>query len=32
MTNTRAWHLASRPQGLPNMANFELKETVLPEL
>ncbi len=32
MTTSRAWHLASRPQGLPNIANFELKETALPEL
>ncbi|HET9426734.1 MAG TPA: NADP-dependent oxidoreductase [Allosphingosinicella sp.] len=32
MITTRAWHLASRPQGLPNMANFELKETRLPDL
>ena len=28
----RAWHLASRPQGMPTMANFELKEAPLPEL
>lgn len=32
MSTTRAWHLASRPQGLPTMANFELKEAPLPEL
>ena len=32
MTTSRAWHLASRPQGLPTMANFELKEVALPEL
>ena len=32
MTKSRAWHLASRPQGLPNMTNFELKEVRLPEL
>ncbi|HYN46166.1 MAG TPA: NADP-dependent oxidoreductase [Allosphingosinicella sp.] len=32
MTTTRAWHLASRPSGLPTMDNFELKETALPEL
>ncbi|HYI48980.1 MAG TPA: NADP-dependent oxidoreductase [Allosphingosinicella sp.] len=31
MTN-RAWHLTSRPTGLPTMANFELKEAPLPEL
>ncbi len=31
MTN-RAWHLASRPQGLPTMANFELKDSPLPAL
>jgi len=32
MTTTRAWHLMSRPQGLPNMADFALKETELPAL
>ena len=33
MTNTtRAWHLVSRPSGLPDMSNFELKETGLPDL
>ena len=31
MTN-RAWHLTSRPTGLPTMDNFELKEAPLPEL
>src|SRR3954465_11038840 len=31
MTN-RAWHLKSRPTGLPTMANFELKEVPTPEL
>jgi NADPH-dependent curcumin reductase CurA len=31
MTN-RAWHLASRPQGLPIAANFELKELPAQEL
>ncbi|MGE0178393.1 MAG: NADP-dependent oxidoreductase, partial [Sphingomonas sp.] len=30
--SNRAWHLASRPQGLPTMANFELKEAPVPEL
>jgi NADPH-dependent curcumin reductase CurA len=30
--SNRAWHLASRPQGLPTMANFELKDAPLPEL
>ncbi len=25
MTGTQAWHLASRPTGMPTMANFELK-------
>ena len=25
MSSNRAWHLASRPQGTPTMANFELK-------
>jgi NADPH-dependent curcumin reductase CurA len=32
MTATRAWHLKSRPTGLPSMDNFELKEVPLPEL
>jgi len=32
MTTTRAWHLRSRPSGLPTMDNFELKEAALPEL
>jgi NADPH-dependent curcumin reductase CurA len=32
MAGTRAWHLKSRPQGLPDMSNFELKEVELPEL
>jgi NADPH-dependent curcumin reductase CurA len=31
MTN-RAWHLMSRPTGLPTMDNFALKEAPLPEL
>ena len=31
MTN-RAWHLMSRPDGLPTMSNFALKEAPLPEL
>src|SRR5436190_17934821 len=30
--SNRAWHLASRPQGLPVMANFELKDAPLPAL
>jgi NADPH-dependent curcumin reductase CurA len=30
--SNRAWHLASRPQGVPTSANFELKESPLPEL
>ncbi|WP_284734687.1 NADP-dependent oxidoreductase [Sphingosinicella terrae] len=29
---TRAWHLVSRPSGMPTMNNFELKETALPAL
>ncbi len=29
---TRAWHLASRPQGLPTKDNFALKETTLAPL
>ncbi len=32
MSTTRAWHLAARPQGLPTMANFELKDVPVPEL
>jgi hypothetical protein len=28
----RAWHLKSRPSGMPTSDNFELKETALPEL
>lgn len=31
MTN-RAWHLKSRPNGLPTMENFELKEVPAPDL
>jgi NADPH-dependent curcumin reductase CurA len=31
MTN-RAWHLASRPNGLPVMDNFELRDAPLPSL
>jgi NADPH-dependent curcumin reductase CurA len=32
MTTTRAWHLMSRPKGLPVMADFALKPVELPEL
>ena len=32
MTGTQAWHLASRPTGMPTMANFDLKELDLPPL
>lgn len=32
MTTTRAWHLMSRPEGLPTMANFALEEAPLPAL
>jgi hypothetical protein len=32
MSGTRAWHLASRPTGLPDMSNFELKALELPPL
>ncbi|HEX8258300.1 MAG TPA: NADP-dependent oxidoreductase [Allosphingosinicella sp.] len=32
MTGTRAWHLASRPSGMPDMTNFELREMELPPL
>src|SRR4051794_13019350 len=28
----RAWHLKSRPQGMPTHDNFELKDVELPEL
>ena len=28
----RAWHLKSRPQGMPTLDNFELRETELPAL
>ncbi len=29
---TKAWHLKSRPQGMPTLDNFELKEAELPSL
>src|SRR5688572_9517109 len=32
MTGNRAWHLMSRPQGLPTHENFALKEAPLPAL
>ncbi|HEX8214621.1 MAG TPA: NADP-dependent oxidoreductase, partial [Allosphingosinicella sp.] len=32
MAGTRAWHLKSRPSGMPDMSNFELKELDLPPL
>ena len=32
MTGTRAWHLKSRPTGMPDMGNFELKPVDLPTL
>ncbi len=32
MSTTRAWHLKSRPTGLPTMGNFELKDAPLPAL
>jgi NADPH-dependent curcumin reductase CurA len=32
MTGNRAWHLMSRPQGLPTHDNFALKEVPLPPL
>jgi NADPH-dependent curcumin reductase CurA len=32
MPTTRAWHLKSRPAGMPIMDDFELKEAALPEL
>ena len=28
----RAWHLKSRPSGMPSLENFELKDVALPEL
>src|SRR3569833_2129699 len=31
-STTRAWHLKSRPTGLPTDENFELKEIALPDL
>jgi NADPH-dependent curcumin reductase CurA len=32
MPGTRAWHLKSRPSGMPDPGNFELKELDLPPL
>jgi hypothetical protein len=32
MNSTRAWHLQSRPNGMPDMSNFELKPLDLPPL
>jgi hypothetical protein len=32
MTTNRAWHLKSRPQGMPTTDNFELKDAPLGEL
>ncbi len=32
MATARAWHLKSRPSGLPETVNFELKEIELPPL
>jgi NADPH-dependent curcumin reductase CurA len=32
MTGSRAWHLTSRPAGMPDMSNFELKEIESPAL
>jgi len=32
MTTNRAWHLTSRPEGLPTMDNFALAEAPLPPL
>ncbi|TFI58716.1 NADP-dependent oxidoreductase [Sphingomonas parva] len=31
-TTTRAWHLASRPQGMPTPDTFSLREVALPDL
>ena len=32
MSSTRAWHLVSRPAGMPDTSNFELKDAHLPEV
>ncbi len=32
MSTTRAWHLMSRPQGMPKMDDFALKEAPVPDL
>ena len=32
MSSNRAWHLMSRPTGMPNMDNFARKDAPLPEL
>ena len=32
MATTRAWHLKSRPQGMPTPDDFELREAPLPDL
>ena len=32
MSTTRAWHLMSRPDGLPTIEDFALKEAPMPEL
>jgi NADPH-dependent curcumin reductase CurA len=32
VTTTRAWHLKSRPTGMPDMGNFELKPHELPPI
>ena len=32
MTGTRAWHLKSRPSGVPDMGNFEIRELDPPPL
>jgi NADPH-dependent curcumin reductase CurA len=32
MTGNRAWHLKSRPSGMPDMRNFELRELDVPPL
>jgi len=32
MSSTRAWHLVSRPAGVPRASDFELRDSGLPEL
>ncbi len=32
MSSTRAWHLVSRPSGMPQVSDFALRETALPQV